>query len=267
MINYTNEILDAYSNQINCEAGIYLDDTIIGVVQYVLYDRELTVSDIFIRHEYRRMGYGSKLMKYIKEINPTYKYIPSMKTTDGSKFVHKDISLTEKYNAKFVYESLNDILKPKSKFAILKDIKKSFNLDLLNKELKELPLFKHFLETFVYERQVYKPDIIENRFSSDYPIIDDTENGKTIILEVANKLHGELKVNQISGFAQHSPLTKLMFHYNQLNSNKIQHFKAFKLNNPFEWVYIGDDYGFVGSSKGFFIFIIPDDFIDNLMNA
>lgn len=98
-ITYTNEVLDAYSGQINCEAGIYLNQEIIGVVEYVLYDEELTVSNIFIRPEFRRQGYGSRLMKYIKQQNPNYKYKSSMKTDLGSAFKHKDISI---YENKFI---------------------------------------------------------------------------------------------------------------------------------------------------------------------
>ena len=95
-ITYTNEVLDSYKEQTNCEAGIYFNDEIIGYVQYVLYKGELTASDILVRPEFRRMGYGSKLMKYIKEINQGYNYTPSMKTSDGVKFRHKDLSLDRK---------------------------------------------------------------------------------------------------------------------------------------------------------------------------
>jgi GNAT superfamily N-acetyltransferase len=92
---YTNEVLDAYSGQINCEAGIYVDSEIVGIVQYVLFDNKLTVSDIFVRKEFRRMGYGSRLIKYIKQENPEYKYKPSLKTDLGAAFKHKDVSLIE----------------------------------------------------------------------------------------------------------------------------------------------------------------------------
>ncbi len=94
-ITYTNEVIDAYSGQLNCEAGIYLDGEIVGIVEYVLYDGELSVSHIFVRPEFRRQGFGSRLMKYIKEENPKYKYVPSMKTDDGAAFKHKEVSLKE----------------------------------------------------------------------------------------------------------------------------------------------------------------------------
>jgi GNAT superfamily N-acetyltransferase len=125
-ITYTNEILNAYSGQYNGEAGIYVDGEIIGVAQYVLYNGELTISDIFIRPEFRRKGYGSRLIKYIKQENPEYKYIPSMKTEDGAKFIHKELPLEEGIKAKFVYESLA--------FERGKDPKKSLKLGSLDIE-------------------------------------------------------------------------------------------------------------------------------------
>lgn len=96
-ITYTNEAIDAYSGQINCEAGIYADGDIVGLVQYVLYENELTISHIFVRPEYRRQGYGSRLIKYIQQENPDYKYKPSMKTEDGAAFKHKDLPLENKF--------------------------------------------------------------------------------------------------------------------------------------------------------------------------
>lgn len=104
-ITYSNEVLDAYSGQINCEAGIFVDGEIVGVAQYILYDNELTISDIFVRPEFRRQGFGSRLMKYIQQENPDYHYKPSLKTELGAKFVHKEIGLDE---------GMIDILKGKS---------------------------------------------------------------------------------------------------------------------------------------------------------
>jgi len=96
-IRYTNEVVGSYSRQTNCEAGIYVDGDIAGLVQYVLYDQELTISHIFVRPEYRRQGYGSRLMKYIQKENPDYKYKPSMMTDDGAAFKHKDLPLENKF--------------------------------------------------------------------------------------------------------------------------------------------------------------------------
>ena len=96
-ITYTDECLGYHHGQTDCEAVIYVDKEIIGVVQYVLYDNELTISHILVRPEFRRQGYASRLVKYIKEKNPEYRYKSSLKTEDGAKFKHKDLSF-ESYN-------------------------------------------------------------------------------------------------------------------------------------------------------------------------
>ncbi len=96
-ITYYNGSTNAYSGQVNMEAAIYVDEQIVGAVEYVLYDGELTVSNIHVRPEYRRQGYGSRLMKYIQQENPEYKYVPSMKTDDGAAFKHKDLPLENKF--------------------------------------------------------------------------------------------------------------------------------------------------------------------------
>jgi GNAT superfamily N-acetyltransferase len=106
-ITYSIEHVDGYSGQDNWEGGIYLNGEIIGLIEFVTCCGELTVSNIFIREEYRRQGYGSRLIKYIKQEFPDYKYVPSMKTEDGAKFKHKDLDLYEKLKIKkIVKESL-----------------------------------------------------------------------------------------------------------------------------------------------------------------
>jgi GNAT superfamily N-acetyltransferase len=68
---------------------VYLNDDILGIVQYTIYDGELTVNDIIVRPEYRRQGIGSKMMQYVKKQHPDAKYVPSMMTDLGVKFKHK----------------------------------------------------------------------------------------------------------------------------------------------------------------------------------
>jgi predicted GNAT family acetyltransferase len=96
-ITYYNGSTNAYSGQVNMEAAIYVDKQIAGAVEYVLYDGELTVSHIFVKPEFRRQGLGSRLMKFIQQENPEYKYKPSMKTPEGAVFKHKDLPLENKF--------------------------------------------------------------------------------------------------------------------------------------------------------------------------
>lgn len=94
-IEYRDEHINSHSGQHDYELGLYIDDEIVGMVQYTLYDGEITVRDIIVRPEFRRQGHGSRMMKYIKQKHPEYEYTPSMKTDLGLKFQHKDVELKE----------------------------------------------------------------------------------------------------------------------------------------------------------------------------
>jgi len=94
-IEYRDEHINSHSGQHDYELGLYIDDEIVGMVQYTLYDDEITVRDIIVRPEFRRQGHASRMMKYIKEKHPEYEYKPSMKTDLGTKFKHKDVNLEE----------------------------------------------------------------------------------------------------------------------------------------------------------------------------
>lgn len=88
-LDYEIEHLNSYKGQNDYELGVYLNGDILGLVQYTIYNGELTVSDIIVRPEYRRQGIGSKMMQYIKQQHPEAKYVPSMMTDLGAKFKHK----------------------------------------------------------------------------------------------------------------------------------------------------------------------------------
>lgn len=90
-ITYNIEHIDGYSGQDNYELGMYINGEIVGMVQYVIFRGELTVSDIIVRPEFRRKGFGSRMMQYLKQEHPDAKYTPSFKTELGSKFNHKTI--------------------------------------------------------------------------------------------------------------------------------------------------------------------------------
>lgn len=108
-ITYSNEVLNYQHGQYDCEAGIFVDNEIVGLVQYTLFDEELTIKHIFVRPEYRRKGYGSRLIKYIQKENPEYAYKPSLKTELGAEFKHKDLPLEENYRAKYVNEAIKHL--------------------------------------------------------------------------------------------------------------------------------------------------------------
>ena len=150
-ITYYNGSTNAYSGQVNMEAAIYVDGDIVGAAEYVLYDGELTISDIQVKPEWRRKGMGSRLMKYIMQENPEYTYVPSYKTEDGSKFMHKDLPLHEKMIAKKVYENIsfergND---PKKALGIgLKTITID-HIKMLGQTIKDPPFIKKYLSEYL----------------------------------------------------------------------------------------------------------------------
>ena len=103
-ITYYNRHMDSYSDQHNYQLELSLNGELVGVTEYVLYDGEITISDIGVRPELRRQGLGSRMVKYIKNEFPEYQYVPSMKTDLGAKFKHKDLPL---YENKFLNEAVS----------------------------------------------------------------------------------------------------------------------------------------------------------------
>jgi GNAT superfamily N-acetyltransferase len=88
-LDYRIEHMGYHHGQDDYELGVYLNDDILGMVQYTIYDGELTVRDIIVLPKYRRQGIGSKMMQYVKQKHPDAKYVPSMMTDLGVKFKHK----------------------------------------------------------------------------------------------------------------------------------------------------------------------------------
>ena len=103
-IEYRFEHLDSYDGQDNYELGMYINNEIIGMVEYITYNGVISVSNIIVRPEYRRKGYGSKMMKAVKQKHPEFKYEPSFKTDLGAKFKHKDVDL---YENKYLNEAVD----------------------------------------------------------------------------------------------------------------------------------------------------------------
>lgn len=88
-LDYRIEHMGYHHGQDDYELGVYLNDDILGMVQYTIYDGELTVRDIIVLPKYRRLGIGSKMMQYVKQQHPDANYVPSMMTDLGVKFKHK----------------------------------------------------------------------------------------------------------------------------------------------------------------------------------
>jgi hypothetical protein len=107
-IKFYHEHTDSYYGQNNYTLYVYEDDietpkglnekNVLGMVEYVIYENEITVSDILVKKDRRREGFGSMLIKKMKSLHPDSEYKPSLKTDLGSKFIHKDIEIEEETN-------------------------------------------------------------------------------------------------------------------------------------------------------------------------
>lgn len=104
-ISFEHEHLDYYDGQNNYELGIYEDGEVIGYVDYTVYNNEITISDIVVRPDRRREGFGSMLVKKMKQLHPESTYVPSYKTELGSKFIHKDVEINEENENKIETEN------------------------------------------------------------------------------------------------------------------------------------------------------------------
>ena len=90
-ITYEIEHMGSIYGQDDYELGMYLNGEIVGIVKYVIFEGELTVSNILVRPEFRRKGFGSRMMQYLKQTYPDVTYKPSIKTDLGMAFKHKEI--------------------------------------------------------------------------------------------------------------------------------------------------------------------------------
>lgn len=88
-IEYRVEHLGTLYGQDDYELGAYVNNEIIGLIEYVIFEEIITIKNILVRPEYRRKGFGSKMIQYLKQNHPEATYKPSIKTDLGVKFKHK----------------------------------------------------------------------------------------------------------------------------------------------------------------------------------
>lgn len=130
-LEYRLEHLGVNSGQDDMELGLYNADTddILGYVSYTLYNGELTVKNIVVHPDYRRLGLGSRMMQYIKKEHPNYKYVQSGLSELGAKFKHKDIKdLSKTENKKMSRKYIHT-------FESFKSLNENDNLDKSNDAL------------------------------------------------------------------------------------------------------------------------------------
>lgn len=97
-IIYEYEHIDNYYGQNNHAIGVYRKDRkgpgdgIIGIIEFTTYGKEISVSMIRVKDEYKRKGIASRLHQKMREKYPYYKKQESFLTPDGAKLKYKRIS-------------------------------------------------------------------------------------------------------------------------------------------------------------------------------
>jgi GNAT superfamily N-acetyltransferase len=82
-----HELSDAYKGQKNFLVRMHgPDDAPIGVLDYTLFDGELSVNDVVVRPEFRRQGIATELYERMLAEHPGAALSGSMTTPDGTAF-------------------------------------------------------------------------------------------------------------------------------------------------------------------------------------
>jgi len=155
---------------------------------------------------------------------------------------------------KLVYESINDILKPKTKEQIINDINKKFNYNDLLKELYTYPTLNNYLNNFVFIKLLYLQNKYK-QFNLTDEAIEIIKNGVNNLNKSLNELFAinpSFHIQGLNGF-----LWKVL---NGLNDN----IKIVEKARIFDRVYEGNDYLFYSlfNTRDFALFIIPNNILD-----
>jgi len=186
-IRFEKEHLDHYDGQDNYELGVYEDDEIIGYVQYVIFENEITVSDILVRPNRRRENFGSMLIQKMKQLHPYAKYKPSLKTDLGSKFIHKDVDVNEQLDEKTDYSK---VVKP--------ILNKGINIKSSDGRKGLVPISE--LEEFIGEDRLGAAQMPTSRATIDKLKKDISENGFELpIIIFYDKFSGNGEATIIEG--------------------------------------------------------------------
>ena len=82
-IKILDEMTDAHSGQIDMEMAVYKGEIPVGSMQYSVYEGIPKISMIEVLPEYRRQGYGTRLLRYLQEQYPDVEIEWGILTEDG----------------------------------------------------------------------------------------------------------------------------------------------------------------------------------------
>ena len=88
-LTFTKEMVDSYSGQYNMELGAYIDNNIAGVLEYVEFEKEPSISMIQIIPKYKRQGIGEALIKELAKEYPYKSIVWGIQTKEGTMLKRK----------------------------------------------------------------------------------------------------------------------------------------------------------------------------------
>lgn len=179
--------------------------------------------------------------------------------------------------AKRVYESIDKVLKPKSSKEI-EESKKKYIIDLRKTHLPYLKSIKGYFDIFPYFEKwiesftMFKPNFYVGgkwkhkrtyKAINGYETVDVSNEAKEILKKVAKKFNKKLVV-YCDTFAGGNTFKSLLVDLSplRLNGDTINHGD----NEVFKWTYEGDDYAYFGNPNGDFVFLFPEDFLENIFS-
>jgi len=182
--------------------------------------------------------------------------------------------------AKFIYESIKDVLKPKSKEDIKQAIIKKYDYLQLKRELDDLPSLQEFLKNFYIKPRLWLDDPkwikrkneashVQQNIDGFYGFLDITEETKSKIYDTVKEISSKkpLKVLSYTPIFASNYKYLFTFLFNLrfiINENKEE---IFGDNDAYRWIYSGNDYSHFANSDGSGLFIIPEDFLDKFFNV
>lgn len=202
-INYYDSVKDVYGEEKHKILTLEVDNQTVGYIEYSVYDDIPNIQYIKVKDEYRRKGYGKKLVEKLQSLYPDSEINFGMMTDDGSKLykaLDKDIIINKEYDKKIKHlEKINNWLK-KYGSIVNKDIddwseedisyirkyadiwqkyhnKQQDIEDWLNNNKKQIVKIKHNLnlnESWTDSYDLY--DIYENH--QPYNVLMEFENGE-----------------------------------------------------------------------------------------
>lgn len=87
-LTFTDECVGSHNGQKDMELGAWLKgtETVVGILEYGIFNNEIEIGVIKVKEEYRRKGIGTQIWNELKRLYPNMPIDIGMKTRDGTEF-------------------------------------------------------------------------------------------------------------------------------------------------------------------------------------